>query len=101
MGAFQAIIDQWLADDREAPRKQRHTAVRIHARLAEEYDANLRVPETWSKAMQSVRQPDEQRRAADGRLKALLPDRVGSPGIEVVAPMAVGIPRGKKPSLCV
>lgn len=41
MGTFQNVIDQWLSDDREAPRKQRHTAVRIHARLAEEYDADL------------------------------------------------------------
>jgi len=60
-----------------------------------------RIPEPWSKTMQALRQPDEQRRAADGRLKALLPDRVGPPGIEVIAPMAEGSPRGKKPSLCV
>jgi transposase len=31
------VIDGWLLDDREAPRKQRHTARRIHRRLVEEY----------------------------------------------------------------
>ena len=41
MGAFQEIVDHWLLGDREAPRKQRHTAVRIRARLADEYDAAL------------------------------------------------------------
>jgi transposase len=41
MGAFQEIVDHWLDGDREAPRKQRHTAARIHARLADEYDAHL------------------------------------------------------------
>lgn len=41
MGTFQAVVDQWLVADREAPPKQRHTAVRIRARLASEYDADL------------------------------------------------------------
>lgn len=34
---FQAIIRQWLADDREAPRKQRHTARQIFRRLRSEH----------------------------------------------------------------
>ena len=34
---YTGIIDQILADDREQPRKQRHTAKRIHERLREEY----------------------------------------------------------------
>lgn len=36
LGPYIATIDQWLEDDRRAPRKQRHTATRIHARLVEE-----------------------------------------------------------------
>jgi transposase len=32
-----AIIDQWLAEDRNKPPKQRHTAKRIHERLTTEY----------------------------------------------------------------
>lgn len=34
---FQAIIKGWLQDDREAPRKQRHTARRIFNRLVKEH----------------------------------------------------------------
>ena len=32
------IIDGWLKDDKERPKKQRHTAVRIYHRLRDEYD---------------------------------------------------------------
>jgi len=32
-----AVIDQWLAQDDAAPRKQRHTARRIFHRLRDEY----------------------------------------------------------------
>ena len=35
--AFTGIIDQILIDDREQPRKQRHTAKRIFDRLRDEY----------------------------------------------------------------
>ena len=35
--AFTGIIDQILNDDRERPRKQRHTAQRIFDRLRDEY----------------------------------------------------------------
>lgn len=37
------VIDQWLLDDLKAPRKQRHTAKRIFARLQEEYPNQLEV----------------------------------------------------------
>lgn len=43
---FKAIIDQWLEDDKKAPRKQRHTAKRVHKRLAKEvtgYDCSYRL----------------------------------------------------------
>lgn len=39
LGPYHAVIDQWLRADVTAPPKQRHTARRITARLAEEYGA--------------------------------------------------------------
>ena len=36
---FKEIIDGWLRADLDAPRKQRHTVKRIHARLIEEHGA--------------------------------------------------------------
>jgi len=41
LGAYRAVIDAWLEADREAPRKQRHTARRIWQRLVEEHDAEV------------------------------------------------------------
>lgn len=35
---YKPIIDKWLMEDKKAPRKQRHTAKRIHKRLKEEVD---------------------------------------------------------------
>jgi hypothetical protein len=35
--AFQGVIDEWLVADRDAPRKQRHTGVRIFDRLVREH----------------------------------------------------------------
>ena len=35
--ALRGVIDGWLATDRDAPRKQRHTARRIYVRLREEH----------------------------------------------------------------
>jgi hypothetical protein len=34
---MRAVIDTWLLDDQKAPRKQRHTARRIHRRLTREH----------------------------------------------------------------
>ena len=39
LDAFKAVIDEMLRQDLDAPRKQRHTARRIFARLAEEHGA--------------------------------------------------------------
>lgn len=39
LGPYRAIIDGWLEADRDAPRKQRHTARRVWQRLVEEHDA--------------------------------------------------------------
>ncbi len=41
LGPYRALIDQWLRADREAPRKQRHTARRIWQRLVEEHGAQV------------------------------------------------------------
>lgn len=34
---FIPIIDKWLEEDRKAPRKQRHTVMRIYHRLCDEH----------------------------------------------------------------
>lgn len=41
LGPYRAIIDEWLEADREVPRKQRHTARRIHQRLVAEHGAEV------------------------------------------------------------
>ena len=38
LGPVKPIIDQWLSEDKDKPRKQRHTAKRIYERLTTEYD---------------------------------------------------------------
>ena len=43
---YKPTIDQWLMDDTKAPRKQRHTAKRVHRRLQKEvsgYDCSYRL----------------------------------------------------------
>ena len=35
---YKRIIDQWLMDDKKAPRKQRHTAKRVYNRLRNEVE---------------------------------------------------------------
>jgi transposase len=41
LGGYRALIDAWLEADREAPRKQRHTAKRIWRRLVDEHGADV------------------------------------------------------------
>jgi len=41
LGPFRAVIDEWLVADRDAPRKQRHTARRIWRRLVDEHGADV------------------------------------------------------------
>jgi transposase len=41
LGAYRALIDTWLEADRDAPRKQRHTARRVWQRLVEEQNAEV------------------------------------------------------------
>ena len=42
MDPWAAVIDGWLVADREAPRKQRHTARRVWQRLVAEHGATWR-----------------------------------------------------------
>lgn len=37
LGPYIPIVDQWLRGDKDSPKKQRHTAKRVHDRLAAEY----------------------------------------------------------------
>jgi len=37
LGPYLKIIDKWLDDDRQRPKKQRHTAVRVYNRLKQEH----------------------------------------------------------------
>jgi transposase len=41
LGEYRELIDSWLIADLEAPRKQRHTAKRIHQRLVDECGADV------------------------------------------------------------
>ncbi|HQU00610.1 MAG TPA: IS21 family transposase [Acidimicrobiales bacterium] len=41
LGPWINVIDGWLESDRTAPKKQRHTARRVHQRLVEEHDAEI------------------------------------------------------------
>ena len=38
LGAYLKIIDSWLENDKQRPKKQRHTAVRVYHRLKAEHD---------------------------------------------------------------
>ena len=38
LGPYLKIIDKWLEDDKQRPKKQRHTAVRVYNRLKQEHD---------------------------------------------------------------
>lgn len=41
LGPWKAVIDGWLADDADVPKKQRHTARRVWQRLVDEHDAQV------------------------------------------------------------
>ena len=41
LGVYRELIDSWLLADREAPRKQRHTAHRVWRRLVDEQGADV------------------------------------------------------------
>jgi transposase len=41
LGPYRPLIDEWLIADREAPRKQRHTAKRVWQRLVDEHGVEV------------------------------------------------------------
>jgi transposase len=75
LGAYRAIVDAWLEADREAPRKQRHTAKRIHRRLVDEHGADV--------AETTVRDYVRQRKRAMGwPVGEVFIPQVHAPGVE-------------------
>ena len=66
LGPWIATIDAMLAEDRKAPRKQRHTAHRIYGRLVSEFGAKIGEPtvRAWVR---------ERRRELYGTVEAMVP----------------------------
>ena len=55
---FKPFIDKWLKEDKKAPRKQRHTAKRVHRRLKDEvegYDCSYRLVAIYVSAKKKER----------------------------------------------
>ena len=75
LGRYRSVIDGWLEADRAAPRKQRHTARRIHRRLVDEHGADV--------AESTVRQYVRARKRAMGLVvgEVFVP-QVHAPGVE-------------------
>ncbi len=74
LGPYRGLIDEWLTADREAPRKQRHTARRIWQRLVEEHGASV--------AESSVRQHVRLRRRQIGMPGEAYVPQIHHPGVE-------------------
>jgi transposase len=75
LGPYRPVIDGWLEADREAPRKQRHTAKRIHQRLVDELGADV--------AETTVRQYVRARKRAMGfAVGEVFVPQVHAPGVE-------------------
>jgi transposase len=75
LGRYRAVIDEWLLADRDAPRKQRHTAKRIHQRLVDEHGADV--------AETTVRQYVRGRKRAMGwPIGEVFVPQVHAPGME-------------------
>jgi len=75
LGPYRPVIDSWLEADRDAPRKQRHTAKRIHQRLVDENSADV--------AETTVRQYMRARKRAMGwPVGEVFVPQVHAPGVE-------------------
>ena len=75
LGAYRALIDAWLEADRDAPRKQRHTAKRIWRRLVDENGADV--------AETTVRDYVRQRKRAMGwPVGEVFVPQIHAPGVE-------------------
>src|ERR1039458_3496340 len=74
LGPYRDLIDSWLDGDRDAPRKQRHTAKRVWERLRDEHAADV--------AERTVREYVHDRRAERGEgVQAFVPQVHGA-GVE-------------------
>jgi transposase len=74
------LIDAMLRGDVDAPRKQRHTARRVHARLVDEYGhADMRYPTVRDYVRR--RRPEIELEAGAGRAEAMVP-QTHQPGAE-------------------
>jgi transposase len=75
LGPYRAIVDEWLEADREAPRKQRHTAKRVWQRLVDEHGAVV--------AQSTVRDYVRARKRAMGwAVGEVFVPQVHAPGVE-------------------
>ena len=75
LGAYRDLIDSWLLADREAPRKQRHTAHRVWRRLVDEQGAVV--------AERTVREyVHRRRRELGGPVEEVFVPQVHEPGVE-------------------
>ncbi len=79
LDAFKGVIDEMLRCDVEAPRKQRHTARRIFARLADEQGAR---DLSYSTVRNYVRRRRGEIDAAAGRLAEVFVPQEHAPGAE-------------------
>lgn len=74
LGEYRELIDGWLLADREAPRKQRHTARRVWERLREEHGAQV--------SERAVRKWVAERRRELGVAPAAMVPLTHDPGVE-------------------
>jgi transposase len=74
LGAYRELIDSWLDGDRDAPRKQRHTAKRIWERLRDEHAADV--------AERTVREYVHRRRRERGESVQAFVPQVHEAGVE-------------------
>jgi transposase len=65
LGPFRDVVDEWLRDDLEAPRKQRHTGRRVWQRLVAEHGAQV--------SERQVRRYVRERRRELGEVDAFVP----------------------------
>ncbi len=74
LGVYRTIIDGWLEADRQAPRKQRHTARRVWQRLVDEHGAQV--------SERQVRRYGHRRRRERGEAGEAFVPQVHRPGRE-------------------
>src|SRR5690606_37805831 len=89
LGAFKAIIDQILADDETAPRKQRHYATQIFQRLVDEHD--------YTGGYDQVRRYVQARRCSRQETFIPLTHQPGSRAECDFGQVWIDFPRGRRP----